>query len=432
MILSGWGNYPTSQSEVHRFNGQDELRAILAERDCVIPRGNGRSYGDSSLGEHVVDVKRYNLFIDFDSETGTLHVQAGALLSDVLDVFVSRGWFLKITPGTKLITVGGAIASDVHGKNHHVSGCFSECVEMFHLMMANGNVARCSRTENSDLFRATCGGMGLTGVILDARIQLLRIQSANILQTMVKSRDIEETLTAFEDYADKPYSVAWIDCLSSGSDLGRSLLAAGDFNDDGQLDYRTPANRNVPRCFPSVLTNKMSARVFNELYFSRVRKKESDRTVGIDTFFYPLDAIDNWNRVYGKRGFVQYQFVLPKESSHAGLVEILTEVSRSGPGSFLAVIKLFGPANDNMLSFPIEGYSLAMDFKIVPGLFDLLNDLDKFVMKHGGRIYLTKDARAARPVIYDGYSRLQEFRTLRKNLGLDLKFNSVQSRRLEI
>lgn len=432
MSLSGWGNYPTIQSQRFDFRQHDDLRTIISEHHDLIPRGNGRSYGDSSLSQNVIDVKPHDLFLDFDEDNGSLHVQAGVLLSQILDVFVPRGWFLKITPGTKLITVGGAIASDVHGKNHHVSGCFSECVEMFHLMLPDGNAVQCSKTVNTELFRATCGGMGLTGVILDARILLQRIGSASLSQTTVKARDLEETFEAFEQHEKARFSVAWIDCFATSAEMGRSLLTIGEFKNDGALDYRSRKKLNVPRGFPAFMTNKLSAKAFNQLYYSRVRERESVQTVGIDTFFYPLDAIDNWNRVYGKSGFIQYNFVLPKGSSHAGLKEVLTTVSHSGPGSYLAVLKLCGPENDNLLSFPMEGYGLAMDFKIVQGLFEHLDELDRIVLKHGGRIYLTKDARVSKAVLEQGYPRIAEFRSLRKKYKMDQKFNSEQSRRVGI
>ena len=432
MKLSGWGNYPTSESTVRRFDDVEALQNIISESDGLIARGNGRSYGDSSLGPQVVDVRRHDLFLGFDEATGVLTVQAGVLLAEILDVFVPRGWFLAVTPGTKLITVGGAIASDVHGKNHHVGGCFSECVESFDLVTATGDLCRCSRSEHKELFLATCGGMGLTGIIVSARIRLQRIDSSTIMQTTVKSRDLDATLAAFEDHAAKTYSVAWIDCLAEGRALGRSILTAGDFSDDGNFEYRSPARHRVPAWFPSVLVNRLSARAFNAMYFGRVRETESHQSVDINSFFYPLDAIDNWNCVYGRKGFVQYQFVLPKTESEAGIAEILSLASRSGPGSFLAVIKLCGPGNDNLISFPIEGYSVALDFKVVDGLFAHLDALDELVMKYGGRIYLTKDARAKTAVFAAGYPRWEEFRALRKEHGMDRKFVSLQSQRLEI
>jgi FAD/FMN-containing dehydrogenase len=406
------------------------LKQIVCEQDELIPYGNGRSYGDSALNKNIVQVRPYNYFLNFDETNGLLHVQAGVLLSEILDALVPRGWFLKITPGTKLITVGGAIASDVHGKNHHREGCFSECVDMFRLMLPDGSIAECSRKENVDLFRATCGGMGLTGVILDARISLKRIRSKYILQKTVKTRNLQETFEAFEEYKDVPYSVAWIDCLAKGGDTGRCLLMAGDFSDDGELDYSPAKKINIPFHFPQFILNIATVKAFNFFYYERIRKQVSEQKADIDAFFYPLDAINNWNRMYGRKGFTQYQFILPKEASFECMEAILKRIAASGRGSFLAVLKLYGKANANYLSFPLEGYSLALDFKIENGLFEFLDSLDEIVVKYGGRIYLAKDARVSRKVVEHGYPEIDKFRELRRQYKMDEKFNSLQSRRL--
>jgi len=361
-----------------------------------------------------------------------LHIQAGALLSEILEHYVPRGWFLKVTPGTKLITVGGAIASDVHGKNHHVEGCFSECVEAFTIILADGETVTCAKEETPDLWKATCGGMGLTGVILDAKIYLKKINSQYIDQTTIKTKNLKETFTAFEEYQDKPYSVAWIDCLAKGDEIGKCLLMVGDFRDDGKLDYKKKSQLSIPFNFPSFALNNWSVRAFNWLYYGKAKEGVSKQRVDIDTFFYPLDAIGHWNRIYGKNGFTQYQFILPKETSYEGLEEILTAISNSGKGSFLAVLKLYGKANDNYLSFPIEGYSLALDFKIEKGLFDLLDKLDEIVVKHKGRIYLTKDVRVSKETFEKGYPQIEKFRTYRKDNKMDSKFQSLQSKRVGI
>ena len=429
---SAWGMYPKIKCKHMTFDTEESLRAIIIEEDTVIPFGNGRSYGDSALNEKVVDTRPKDYFLDFDEEKGLLHVQAGVLLSEILEHFVPRGWFLKVTPGTKLITIGGAIASDVHGKNHHVEGCFSECVESFRVMLADGEIVDCSKEKIPDLWRATCGGMGLTGVILDAKIYLKRINSQYIDQTTIKTQNLKETFEAFETYSDKPYSVAWIDCLAKGDEIGKCLLMVGDFRDDGKLDYKVKKQKSIPFNFPSFALNNWSVRAFNWLYYRKVKEKVSKQRVDIDTFFYPLDAIGHWNRIYGKNGFTQYQFILPKETSYQGLEEILTAISRSGKGSFLAVLKLYGKANENWLSFPIEGYSLALDFKIEKGLFELLDRLDEIVLKYQGRIYLTKDVRVSRETFEQGYPNIEKFRAFRKKYGMIDTFQSLQSKRVGI
>ncbi|WP_321311678.1 FAD-binding oxidoreductase [Halarcobacter sp.] len=432
MQLNSWGMYPIIKNNSFILKSKNKLVEKLDDKKELIPFGNGRSYGDSALNEELIYCKPYNYFLEFDENSGVLHCQSGVLLSEIIESFVPKGWFLKVTPGTKLITVGGAIASDVHGKNHHVEGCFSNCVIEFNLMLPNGEIKKCSNKENKELFLATCGGMGLTGIILDAKISLKKINSKYINQTTIKTKNLKETFEAFEEYSHLPYSVAWIDCLAKGSDIGKCLLMVGDFADDGKLDFKEKKKLNIPFNFPSFALNSLSVKAFNWLYYKKAPSGKSKQKVDIDTFFYPLDAINNWNRIYGKGGFTQYQFILPKEVSFEGLQEILTEISNSGKGSFLAVLKLYGKENQNYLSFPIEGYSLALDFKIEKGLFDLLDKLDKIVLKYGGRIYLTKDVRVSKETFEKGYPYIDKFRELRKEYNMDKKFQSLQSKRVGI
>jgi decaprenylphospho-beta-D-ribofuranose 2-oxidase len=432
MNLLSWGMYPRINNTVFKYDKEETLKQIINEHNKLIPYGNGRSYGDSALSTNIINVKPKDYFIDFNKENGLLHVQAGVLLSDILESYVPRGWFLKVTPGTKFVTIGGAIASDVHGKNHHVEGCFSECIKEFNIMLANGEIVTCSKETTPELFKATCGGMGLTGIILDAKIYLKKINSQYIDQITIKTKNLKETFEAFEKYSDKPYSVAWIDCLAKGNDIGKCLLMVGDFRDDGKLDYKPKSQKNIPFNFPSFTLNNWSVRIFNWLYYGKTKNGVSKQIVDIDTFFYPLDAIGHWNRIYGKNGFTQYQFILPKENSYNGLKEILKTISDSGKGSFLAVLKLYGKANENWLSFPMEGYSLALDFKIENGLFELLHMLDKIVLKYNGRIYLTKDVRVSKETFEQGYPNINKFRQFRKENEMNKKFQSLQSQRIGI
>jgi FAD/FMN-containing dehydrogenase len=432
MSLLSWGMYPKVESSVFKYYKETTLTQVINEHDELIPYGNGRSYGDSALSSNIINVKPKDYFLDFDEENGLLHIQAGVLLSEILESYVPRGWFLKVTPGTKLITVGGAIASDVHGKNHHVAGCFSESVQEFRIMLENTEVITCSKETTPELFKATCGGMGLTGVILDAKIYLKKINSQYIDQTTIKTKNLKETFEAFEKYQDKPYSVAWIDCLAKDKEIGKCLLMVGDFRDDGKLNYKKKSQLSIPFNFPSFALNNLSVRAFNWLYYGKAKDGVSKQRVDIDTFFYPLDSIGHWNRIYGMNGFTQYQFILPKETSYEGLEEILTAISKSGKGSFLAVLKLYGKANDNWLSFPIEGYSLALDFKIEKDLFELLDKLDEIVVKHKGRIYLTKDVRVSKETFEKGYPHIETFRQYRKENKMDTKFQSLQSKRVGI
>jgi len=432
MSLMSWGMYPKIKNSVFSYDNEKVLKQVIEGHCELISYGNGRSYGDSALSANIINTKPHDHFIDFNEKSGLLYLQAGILLSEILELVVPRGWFLKVTPGTKLITVGGAIASDVHGKNHHVEGCFSECVKEFTIMLAGGEIVTCSKESTPELFRATCGGMGLTGVILDAKIYLKKINSKYIDQTTIKTKNLKETFEAFEDYKAIPYSVAWIDCLAKGDSIGKCLLMVGDFKDDGELDYKNNGKLSIPFNFPSFALNNLTVRAFNLLYYRKIKERVSKRKVDIEAFFYPLDAIGQWNRIYGKNGFTQYQFVLPKATSYQGLKEVLKTISKSGKGSFLAVLKLYGKANENYLSFPLEGYSLALDFKIEKGLFELLERLDEIVVKHKGRIYLAKDVRVSKEIFEKGYPQIEIFRQYRKENKMDKRFQSLQSKRIGI
>lgn len=431
-IASAWGRYPKIQCQRFDYTQETQLQEILSQNNSIIAFGNGRSYGDSALSEWIVDNKQRHFFIDFNEHTGLLHTQAGVLLADVIEYFVPRGWFLKITPGTKLITLGGAIASDVHGKNHHVEGCFSECIKEFTMMLADGNVVLCSKDNSPELFKATCGGQGLTGVILEVKIYLKKINSQFIDQTTIKTHSLKDTFELFDTYQNQPYSVAWIDCLSTGNKLGRSLLMVGNFMSDGNINYQRPSAKTIPFDFPTFALSSWSVKIFNTLYYAKIRSPISKQVVSIDAFFYPLDKLNHWNRIYGKHGFIQYQVILPKENSYEGLQKILSKIAVSGKGSFLAVLKLHGKANGNWLSFPMEGYSLALDFKIEKGLFALLDSLDTIVLRYGGRHYLAKDGRVSKEVFEQGYPQIDQFRAYRKIHHMDRKFQSLQSKRLQI
>ncbi len=432
MKLTGWGRYPQIDAQCYSFESGSDLQKCLQKQGKFIIHGLGRSYGDSALNDQVIRTRGFNKILDFNEESGVVACESGVSLAGLISAFLSRGWFLQVTPGTKFVTIGGAIASDVHGKNHHKAGCFSSCVISLELMLPDGNIVQCSKEKNRELFLATCGGMGLTGVIVSAEIQLSKIESAYINQKIVKARNLEDIFKYFDQYSDWTYSVAWIDCLAKGNDLGRSILMLGEHADDGFLHLPRKKKYSVPVEFPGFALNKHTVSLFNLLYFHKVRKDIIDNQTTIDSFFYPLDAIHNWNRIYGKNGFTQYQLVLPKEKSFEGLSRILNKIAKSGLGSFLAVLKLFGPENDNYLSFPLEGYTLALDFKIEPRLFPLLDALDNIVLEYGGRIYLSKDVRLSREAFEHGYSRISKFRVIRNQYGLENKLQSRQSIRLGI
>lgn len=433
-LLSGWGKYPTLDAEqIFPATAEAVVEHISQGekgRVNMIARGLGRSYGDSSLAERVLSMGRLDHFLGFDEASGRLRCSAGISLADILALCVPKGWFLPVTPGTKFVTVGGAIASDVHGKNHHREGCFSQHVTSMKLATVTHGIIECSATLNTDLFLASCGGMGLTGVIVEATLQLKRIQSSQIRETTHKAENLDEVFGFFEEYREASYSVAWIDCLSTGAALGRSLLMLGEHAEDGGLDAHSTKALTVPLDMPGFLVSRSVIKAFNELYYHRVRKKVSQRVIHYDSFFYPLDNIHHWNRMYGKRGFTQYQFVLPEAAGLEGIKSVLASIAASRYGSFLSVLKKMGHANNNVLSFPMAGYTLALDFKMDDGLPAFLDELDRIVLDYGGRIYLTKDARMSKAVFRQSYPQWEGFRAVRAQYGADGIFNSTQSLRL--
>jgi decaprenylphospho-beta-D-ribofuranose 2-oxidase len=435
--ITNWGHYPVIQAHEVTFVAAEQLPDVVTE--ACIARGNGRCYGDSSLAKTVISTRKFDKLLAFDAQAGIVHCQAGVMLAELLDVLVPRGWFLPVTPGTKYITVGGAVASDVHGKNHHVDGAFCNHVLDMTVLTGRG-LQRCSAVENADLFAATCGGMGLTGIILDVRLRLKQIHSAYIRQRQVKAANLDEVLDLFAAYAASTYSVAWIDCLQTGKRLGRSILLLGEHATPEEvravgikepLHLPTRKKVTVPFYFPSVVLNAASMRAFNALYYHKNLKKTQDRVVSYEDFFYPLDALLHWNRIYGRKGFVQYQFVLPKAGGQQGLVDILRSISQRGMGSFLAVLKLFGP-QDSLIAFPMEGYTLALDFPIRRGLFEFLDDLDRIVLAYSGRLYLSKDARMQSDVFWKGYPHSGKFLAIVQKYNPGFRFRSVQSDRLGI
>ena len=443
MKLSGWGRYPVVDCELERLRQSEDLRGLLERGDTLIARGNGRSYGDAALNpDCTLSMLAMDRMQAFDADTGLLTCEAGVLLADILATFAPRGWFPAAVPGTKFVTVGGMIAADVHGKNHHRDGTFGAHVEALTLATADGRIRECNRTQHADLFRATIGGMGLTGVILSASFRLKPIETTFVMQETLAVRDLDEALVQFDESHDWPYSVAWIDCLARGAKLGRGLMMRGAFMERGALPpglasgplRRAPtAKLTIPVDAPSLLLNRASIRLFNALRYGRGRLREETHPIHFDRFFFPLDRINAWNRLYGRRGFVQHQCVLPRAESPAGLAALLARVSAAGPGSFLAVLKLFGPGGDGLLSFPMDGYTLALDFPLRKGVLALLDDLDEITHRHGGRVYLAKDARCAPERVREGYPRLEEFKAIRaETTAANRGFASVLSRRLAL
>ena len=440
--ITNWGHYPVAQANEFVFDSESYLRQVVNDPTYIpwIARGAGRCYGDASLGKNIISTLQYANILSFDTANGEINCEAGVTLEELLEVIVPEGFFLPVTPGTKFITVGGAVASDIHGKNHHKEGSFSAHIQSMDIYAADGKTYTVSRKEYPDLFEATCGGMGLTGIILRVRFKLKKIESAYIRQITARARNLDEIFDLFEEHRSCTYSMSWIDCFQKGKHLGRSIMYAGEHATLDQLDeQKRKAPLHLPRKLkltvpfnlPSITLNPLTIRAFNFLYYHKSPGKRHTGLVDYDTFFYPLDSILHWNRMYGKAGFVQYQFVLPLDVSKKGLTEILTRINKRNMGSFLAVLKLFGK-QDDLISFPMEGYTLALDFAVRKGLFEFLDELDKVVMDLGGRIYLSKDARMKSDFFWKSYPKVKEFAAIVRKYNPQSTFASTQSDRLQL
>jgi len=439
MKVGNWGNYPVTDAIVQDLRGGSGLHQQLQELQGGIARGLGRCYGDSALAPRILSTTRHNRFLDFDTERGILTCEGGLSFAEILPIIVAKGWFLPVTPGTKFVTVGGAIASDVHGKNHHKEGSFSAHVVRLRLLVADGQVLECSPTEQAEVFAATCGGMGLTGIILQATFRLKRIQSAYIREESTKLGHVDDLFRAFEGAQAFTYSVAWVDCLSKGKHLGRSILLNGEHATLEDLRTHRMASTpfelpkkmklSVPFMLPSFTLNPLTIRLFNSLYYAKAPRGSSVHITDYESYFYPLDGVMHWNRVYGKKGFVQYQFVIPPQNGHEGMVKILEAISSARMPSFLTVLKYMGP-QEGMISFPMEGYTLALDFPVTERIFSFLDGLDQVVRDFGGRLYLTKDSRMSADMFRSGYPDWQKFQQIRRSLDPHGVFASLQSRRL--
>ena len=412
-----WSGYPPVQQQaVQRLHWRSAPLPLPDEACPLLPFGNGRSYGDVCLNEGgvLLDCKGLNRLIDFDAERGILRCEAGILLAEILAWVVPKGWFVPVTPGTRFVTVGGAIANDVHGKNHHRVGTFGCHVQQFELLRSDGARRICSAAQNPDYFRATIGGLGLTGVITWAEIQLIPIRSAAIEQEVIRFKNLDGFFElARESDQSHAYTVAWVDCLARGAALGRGLFMRGNHVQDASrgLTIRPARRLSLPIRLPVALLNPFTLRGFNALYYHKQRAQRRTSQVSYETFFYPLDAIRGWNRWYGRRGFFQYQCALPSAQARAALEEILQRVARSGCGSFLAVLKVFGSkVSPGLLSFPLPGVTLALDIpnRGAPAR-QLLADLNTITHTAGGRVNPSKDACMSGQVFQSGYPNRAAF-----------------------
>lgn len=442
-LLAGWGGTsPTRAEVVHPFAGDEVAEVVRAHPDRgVVARGLGRAYGDAAQnsGGIVLDATAMRGVRHLDVERGRATVAAGTSLDELMRWLLPAGFFV-VTPGTRSVTVGGAIASDIHGKGHHADGTFGSNTRAITIVDGTGSTRRLTPEDTPEEFWATTGGMGLTGIITEAEIDLIPVETSMIRADTERASDLEDLMARMDARDDEyRYSVAWIDCLATGRSMGRGILDRGDH---ARLDELPAARRpearafdprtviSAPPIFPSGLVNRWTVRAFNEAWFRKSPKRREGHLVDIGWFFHPLDLITGWNRLYGPRGFVQYQFVVPFGQERA-VKTAVERLSLAGTPSLLAVLKRFGPANPAPLSFPQPGWTLALDIPVGdPELHNLLDGLDDLVLEAGGRVYLAKDARVRPDHLAGMYPRLDEWRAVRRRLDPDGVIRSDLARRL--
>lgn len=435
--LAGWGRFPVQSCQVARPEKRRDIGRDASDAGVpdLIARGLGRAYGDAALNADsgVLLLEKLNRFLSFDAQSATLHAEGGASLAEILETFLPCGYFLPVVSGTRQVTLGGAIACDIHGKNHRADGCLSAFLDEFELLLASGEVLTCSRARNADAFWATIGGMGLTGIVLSAKVRLVRVESAFVSATYRRTRDLDETLQQLVA-GDERFRVAWIDGLAAGARLGRGVVSRADYASAAQvpgdpLAYGGKRSRQAPP-LPDGALNPLSVKAFNALYLAA--HPDQQRTEAFEPFFWPLDSVESWNKIYGARGFAQYQCVLPRETARDGLKTLLETIAASGRAAFLGVLKAHGPQDEAPLSFPLEGFSLALDFPATDGIAQFARALDDITVAHGGRVYLAKDATLTPAAFRSMYARLDEWERVKARLDPGNRFASSLSKRLGI
>jgi decaprenylphospho-beta-D-ribofuranose 2-oxidase len=435
--LTGWGRTSGGAMTACRPERVSELRERVREGPADggrIAYGAGRAYGDAALNSQgrVILTRRLNRMLAFDDDSGVLESEPGVTFNDLLAVFLQRGWLVPATPGTAFATLGGAVANDIHGKNHDRVGSFGDHLAWIDLMLPSGEIVRTTDSERPELFRATIAGLGLTGVIVGIGLRLMRVPSSAVRVRERRCRDLDAFLAALAEVRQRAtYSVGWIDGLAKGRELGRGLLEEAEPATETVTDTPQRARR-VPMDAPGSLLNPITIGLFNAAYYRRVPVGGRERIVPYRRFLYPLDAISDWNRIYGRGGFFQFQCVLPDASAPRGIRLLLEEIAGSGRASFLAVLKTLGAEGRGYLSFPMRGYTLALDFPRRGGVEDVLRRLERLTLDHGGRIYLAKDAVLSPEGFRAMYPKLPEFQAVLDAIDPEQRLNSDMARRLKI
>lgn len=438
MTVTGWGRSSTARVEACRPERIAEAGRALREvgAEGIVAHGSGRSYGDAALndGGRVMLTRRLDRILAFDPATGDLVAEPGVTFADLLKIFLPRGFLVPVTPGTAFATLGGAVANDVHGKNHDRTGGFGEHVQWLELLLPTGEVARLAADERPELFAATIGGIGLTGIILAVALRLQRVPSPAVRVAERRMAGLDDFLAAFAAHrASATYSVGWIDALARGRSLGRGILELAEPAEaDGAAIPASSRRRRVPVDLPGFVLNSASVALFNEVYYRRVPAAGRERLLPYENFLYPLDAVEDWNRIYGRRGFYQFQCVLPDEAAPGGLRALLEAISTARGASFLAVLKTLGGEGRGHLSFPLRGHTLALDFPRGAGTDELMRLLERLTLDHGGRIYLAKDACLSAAGFAAMYPRLDAFRAVLREVDPRGRMTSGMARRLNI
>ena len=428
--LSGWGKNKFFNCNIAYPKNINELKALV--KGNIIARGLGRSYGNSSIQpSSTIVTTKLNKILYFNKKNGIIEVESGISIKELVKETVRNGWFLPVTPGSKYITIGGMVASDVHGKNHHKVGSFRNFILDLRVINNRGKVLLCNKIKNRDLFNYTIGAMGLTGIIYSCRFKLKKISSNLIFQETFKNINLKETIKSFENSKNWEYNVAWLDSSANKESLGRSILYRGHHvkKNKSFIEFKEKNSIQIPNLFPSWFMNKYTIKLLNFLYFLLSSKKSG--VVSLDKYFYPLDSISNWNVVYGKKGFITYQFVVPYKNSYKVISQILKILLDNKIYSFVSVIKLM-KKNDKYLSFGKKGFSLVFDFPIYDNIHQVLNKIDKIIIVNNGDIYLTKDSRINKNAFKQINKRFysSSFKKFRKKK--DVYFSSLQSERLKI
>ena len=429
--LSGWGNNINVNSNIYLPRNNADISNFYKKgllSNCIT-RGLGRSYGDSSLDHNVISLKNYEKFFKFDDKLGTLECSSNYSLSEILGLIIKKGWFLNVTPGSKFVTIGGAIASDVHGKNHHLDGSFCDYVFSFKIVTSEGILYNCSKEENLELFYASCGGMGLTGIIVSSKIKLLKIKSKLIDTETIKTKNLDETIKSFRKFSENKYLVAWVDALAKNEHMGRSVIFIGNHSNEGDLSFLEKKKFSIPKIFPGFLLSKFIIKLFNKLYyFFHKNNNKSKQT--IDSFFYPLDNINSWNNLYGKAGFIQIQILITEKNFEEIIRKTLKFFQDKGQFSFLTTLKEMGISNKNYLSFPSKGFTLTLDLKMNKDLKNIYEEFELMIAQYKTKVYLTKDSFMSKKYFEDTYKELNKFKEIKSKYDPLNVIKSFQSKRL--